>query len=159
MAKLAAHSIEIDLPRGWDGRIYRHPGGDPILHAANFALPHEDGDFGSGATAQMPHGGAFLVLKEYRPGPRLVPGSGLFAARAITLPLEPRWFHPRALQVGRSGQAGLQQFFTSAGRPFCLYAVTKGPAGGPPVAVPAHDRDQADHLSRILTTLRIHRRG
>jgi hypothetical protein len=157
--KLAAHSLEIDLPLGWDGRIYRYPGGDPILHAANFALPHEDGDFGSAATAQMPHGGAFLVLKEYRADPRLVPGSGLFAARAIGLPLEARRFHPRMLQVGRPGQVGLQQFFTSAGRPFCLYAVIKGPAGGPPAAAAAHDHHRADQLSRILTTLTIHRQG
>ena len=66
--KIAAHGIGLELPGGWEGRIYRLKGGDPILHAASFALPVADGDFGSGATAAMPAGGAFLALKEHRPG-------------------------------------------------------------------------------------------
>jgi len=41
--KLSAYGIEIDLPRGWDGRIFRRPGADPTLHAANFPLPASDG--------------------------------------------------------------------------------------------------------------------
>lgn len=152
--RLAAHGIEVDLPRGWDGRIYRRHGGDPTLHAANYALPHDDGDFGSGATARMPHGGAFLVLKEYRPGPRLVPGSGLFASRSIPLPLEPSRFHRRALQVGRPGQAGLQHFFSASGRPFCLYAVVK-PAGG---VSAAHVTEPITTMSAILSSLAIEAR-
>ncbi len=157
MGKLAAHGIEINLPHGWDGRIYHHHGSDPILHAANFGLPNEDGDFGSAATARMPFGGAFLALKEYRPGPRLVAGRGLFAARSVPLPLAGGRFHPRALQVGRPNQAGLQHFFTSAGRPLCLYAVIKVSKSRLPVAVAA--RNHADHLSGILETLKIHRRN
>lgn len=139
--RLAAHGIEVDLPPGWDGRIYRRPGADPTLHAANFRLPTSDGDFGSGATAQMPRGGALLVIKEYRPGPRLVPGTGLFAPRAVPLPLDTNRFHPRALQVGRPRQAGFQHFFTAAGRPFCLYAVIKTP--------PAWARTESQAISQI----------
>jgi hypothetical protein len=153
--RLAAHGIELDLPRGWDGRIYRRPSGDPTLHAANFALPASDGDFGSGATGRMPHGGAFLALKEYRPGLRLVPGQGLFAASAPALPLDPRRFHPRALQVGRPEQAGLQRFFTVGGRPFCLYAVIRTPVE-PVRAAPAHQA--VGELNRILASLTIHQR-
>jgi hypothetical protein len=78
--KIAAHGIALDLPRSWEAHLYSLPGGDPVLHAASFPLPAADGDFGSGATGKMPPHGAFLALKEYRPGPRLVPGVGLFAS-------------------------------------------------------------------------------
>jgi hypothetical protein len=124
-SRLSAHGLHIDLPAGWEGRIYRRHGGDPILHAANYALPPSDGDFGSVATERMPPGGSFLVLSEYRPGQGLEPGKGLFAPRALPLPLEPRQFHPRTLHVGRAGQAGMQHFFTAGGRPFCIYAVVR----------------------------------
>ena len=120
---LKAHGIAVELPPGWEGRIYRREGGDPTLHAASFALPHADGDFGSVATARIPAGGGFFSLTEYRPGRRLVPGKGLFASTEIPLPLDPRNFDPRALHIGRRGQAGFQHFFTADGRPFCLYAV------------------------------------
>jgi hypothetical protein len=120
---LKAHGIAVELPHGWEGRIYRRHGGDPTLHAASFALPHDDGDFGSVATARMPAGGGFLSLTEYRPGRGLAPGRGLFESTEIPLPLDPRNFDPRTLHIGRSGQAGFQHFFTAGGRPFCLYAV------------------------------------
>jgi len=151
--RIAAHGIELDLPSGWEGRIYRLAGGDPVLHAATFALPTRDGDFGSGATGIMPPHGAFLALKEYRPGPRLVPGVGLFAPRSIPLPLHRERFHPRALQVGRAGQAGFQHFFTASGRPCCLYAVVELGAGQTAFATRAADR--VNQLSRILSTLSI----
>ena len=157
--RLAAYGIEVQLPSGWDGRIYRRSGADPTLHAANFRLPPADGDFGSGATAHMPPGGVLLVLKEYRPGPRLVPGTGLFESERIPLPLRPGDFHPRALQVGRSGQAGFQHFFTSGGRPLCLYAVLDttrrprehsklGPSDWPSTG-------QFDALNAVLGALRV----
>jgi hypothetical protein len=151
--RLAAHGIALELPQGWDGRLYRLAAGDPILHAASFPLPRADGDFGSGATAMMPAHGAFLALKEYRSGPRLVPGFGLFAAGQVPMPLEPAQFHPRALQVTRSGQAGFQHFFTAGGRPFCLYAVITTVAARSAFATRAPDR--VDELTRILSTLEI----
>jgi hypothetical protein len=152
--KLAAYGLEIDLPRGWEGRIYRRSGAEPTLHAASFGLPIRDADFGSSATERMPQGGVFLALKEYRPDARLIPGSGLFAASTLPLPLDPRRFHHRALQVARRGQVGLQHFFTSAGRPFCLYAVVHQPHPGSTLAAAA--RDQVGHLSRVLSSLTIH---
>jgi hypothetical protein len=155
--RLAAHGLAVDLPRGWDGRIYRRREADPTLHAASFELPGEDGDFGSGATGRMPQGGVFFALKEYRPGPGLKPGTGLFASNGMPLPLDPSRFHPRALQVGRLGQAGMQHFFTSQGRPFCLYAVIAAPAAI--TAAAGHAEGQAGHLSRILSSLTIHRTG
>lgn len=153
--RIAAHEIELELPRGWDGRLYRVAGSPPILHAASFALPLQDGDFGSGATAAIPPGGAFLALKEYQPGPRLLPGVGLFESRAIPLPLTPGHFHPRALQVGRRGQAGLQHFFTAAGRPFCLYAVVSvSPSRSARIA---SARERVADVNRILSSLAIGR--
>lgn len=151
--RIAAHGLELELPRGWEGRIYRIAGSDPILHAASFPLPQTDGDFGSGATAAMPAGGAFLALKEYSPGPLLRPGVGLFASRAISLPLAPAHFHPNALQVGRRGQAGVQHFFTAGGRPLCLYAVIATEAAGQASLARASDR--VGELSRILATLEV----
>ena len=143
-SRLAAHALAIELPPGWEGRIYRRRGGDPILHAANFALPGSDGDFGSGATAQMPPGGCFIALAEYRPGEGLEPGRGLFASGTLPLPLSAHDFHPRTLQVGRPGQAGVQHFFTTAGRPFCLYAVVKRAAGA------RHATAAGEHQVRAL---------
>jgi hypothetical protein len=155
--RLAAHGIALELPHGWDGRLYRPAGWDPILHAASFPLPTRDGDFGSGATGMMPVRGAFLALKEYRAGPRLVPGVGLFASRSLPLPLEPARFHPRALQVTRSGCAGFQHFFTASGRPFCLYAVIE--LGAAHSAAAGRAPDRTDELTRILSTLEIRRKA
>jgi hypothetical protein len=154
--RLAAHGIALELPRGWEGRIYRVDGSDPILHAGNFALPATDGDFGSGATAVMPADGAFLALKEYRPGAGLLPGTGLFEARQIPLPLEPQRFHPRALQVGRAGQAGFQHFFTASRRPFCLYVVIEIAAARSASASRALGR--LAELTRTLSTLDVEAR-
>src|SRR5437867_2391132 len=36
---VSAHGISVDLPHGWEGRIFRRRHGDPTLHAATFALP------------------------------------------------------------------------------------------------------------------------
>jgi hypothetical protein len=152
--RLAAHGIEIDLPAGWEGRIYRRPAAQPTLHAANFRLPERDGDFASGATGAMPHGGVVLVLKEYGAGPKLTPGTGLFASSTLPLPIRGDHFHPRCLQVGRPGQAGLQHFFTVSGRPFCLYAVVNGLSSTAPDASQA--ADELGHLNRILSSLRLH---
>jgi hypothetical protein len=157
--KLAAYGISLELPRGWDGRIYRRHDASPTLHAANFQLPEDDADFGSGATGRMPPGGIFLALKEYAAGPRLRPGAGLYASRSLPLPLQRRLFHPRALQVQRPGQAGFQHFFTAAGRrPFCLYAVlrnARAPLDFAPFGSPAGAPDQVDSVSGVLASLEI----
>ncbi len=122
---LAAQGIAIELPAGWDGRIFHRAGAGAILHAGSFPLPAEDGDFGAEATGGMPAASTFLVLKEYLPDAYLRPGHGLFAPRSLPLPLAHHHFHPRSLQVTRPGQAGLQHFFTAGERPFCLYSVIK----------------------------------
>jgi hypothetical protein len=143
--RLAGAGLEANVPAGWDARIYSRPlaapevlpepeaspfhrrvrtsGGTASLHAASFALPVSDGDFGTGATSSMPAAGAFVAVLEYELGGGLRPGVGLFAARGAPIPLGRRDFDPRALLRARPGQLGAQRFFSAGGRPFCLYAV------------------------------------
>jgi hypothetical protein len=125
--RISGYGIAIDLPAGWEGVIYRRePQGRPILHAGDFGLPPNDGDFGlSSVSAMKPHG-VFLVLAEYNPE---VAGQGLFVHQGRPWPLQPEDPSPRTMQRPRPGRAGLQRFFTARGRPFCLYLVI-GTAGG-----------------------------
>ena len=143
--RLSAHGITTDLPAGWEGRITRRkrqepataPGGttsaasragaigspdeipEPVVHLANFALPEDRGDFGSGAVDRMSSGHVFVTLFEY--GPESV-GQPLFAHQGVPT-LRPRMFASSALQKTIAGQAGCQRFFTHNGRAFCLYVV------------------------------------
>jgi hypothetical protein len=138
--RLAGHRVAVELPQGWDGRIYARrvevadrrralppsPGTQPsaaTLHAANFALPKEDGDFGTTATATMSAKGVFLALTEYVEGNGLRAGAGLFTSRGAPRSLNAGMFSPRTLLLARPGQVGFQRFFTHQGRPFCLYVV------------------------------------
>lgn len=145
--RLAAHGIEIQLPARWTGRVFRRPAGNCTLHAGDFQLALDDGEFGDASTGRMPPRATFLALTEYLPGEGLNAGHGLFSAARIRLPLEPRTFSVRGLAHRRPGQVGAQQFFTASGRPFCLYVVLSGPA-------PAR-RHQLPMLDRVLRSLRI----
>lgn len=144
---LEAHGIRAQLPAHWSGRVFRRPGGNATLHAASFPLALDDGEFGDATTARMRPGASFLALTEYLPGAGLMPGEGLFAPRRLVLPLEPTRFSIKGLAHPRAGQAGAQQFFTSAGRPFCLYAVIAGGGG--------HRRRQLPVLDSVLRSVRI----
>jgi hypothetical protein len=132
--KLQAHGIETDLPAGWEGRIALRTRptatnraiGDPeevpnpIVHLANFALPEQRGDFGSGAVDLMTDQHVMVVLFEY--GPECV-GTALFERKGMPRKLTPSMFSASALQRTLPGQAGCQVFFTEADRAFCLYTV------------------------------------
>ena len=128
MARLAAHGVAVDVPRGWEGRILRRAANNPlehartVMHVASFPLPEERGDFGVGVTELMRSGDVFVSLFEY--GPESV-GQPLFAARGVPH-LTPDLFSPRRLQRTLSGQVGCQLFFTEKSRPFCLYVVIAG---------------------------------
>ena len=56
MTVLEAHGLRIELPRGWSGRVFRREGGGATLHAGDFQLPLDDGEFGDQSTDVMPHG-------------------------------------------------------------------------------------------------------
>jgi hypothetical protein len=120
---LAGYGLAIELPGGWSGRVFSRAGGVATLHAASFALTLDDGEFGERSTASMRPGAVFLALTEYVPGSGLRAGSGLFAPRRIPRPLDPARFASSRLAHPRPGHAGMQHFFTSSGRPFCLYVV------------------------------------
>jgi hypothetical protein len=125
--ELTGYGISVDLPSRWEGRIYKRPEGDPTLHAGNFPLPVEDGDFGSRALAAMADTGAFLVVTEYD---HALAARGLFAPGApAPLPATSE-LNAWALLRIRKGQLGIQRFMTIGGRPFCVYVVV-GSIPGP----------------------------
>jgi hypothetical protein len=147
VTRLEAHGLRIDLPRGWSGRVFKRSAGGATLHAGDFQLPVDDGEFGDQSTGLMPSGSAFLALTEYRPGAGLEPGKGLFASRRIPRTLDPTNLKTTGLAHPRPGQAGAQHFFTVAGRPFCLYVVVSGAR--------AERRRQLAALGVVLRSLRI----
>ena len=148
---LEAHGIRIELPSGWSGRVFRRSPRTATLHAGDFQLALQDGEFGDRSTSEMPAVASFVALTEYRPGSGLEPGVGLFAPDRIRLPLEPAGFGAKQLAHARPGQVGMQHFFTTAGRPFCLYVVIAGPR--------TVRRRQLLVLDHVLGTLRITQRG
>lgn len=146
--RLAAHGFEVELPRGWSGRAFRRSVGSATLHAGDFQLPLEDGEFGDRSTQVMPVGSSFLALTEYLPGAGLEPGRGLFASRKIPRTLDPTSFSHAGLAHPRPDQAGMQRFFTAAGRPLCLYVVVSGTR--------PDRRRQLAMISHVLRSLRVH---
>ena len=133
MARIDADGVTIDLPQGWEAQIRRAEddraaadldGGAAaprvVLHAANFPLPPERGDFGSNAVEAMGARHLFVSVIEYD---RAQAGSTLFQREGVPRRLRASDFHPQALQRTLPGQAGSQTFFTVDGRAFCLYVV------------------------------------
>ncbi len=134
MARLSGFAVHVDLPTGWDGRIYRRPPADAglaaanqasastnaVLHAASFPLPADRGDYGSGAVDVMGRGDVLVMLVEHAPGSA---AAGLFARPGPPRQLSSDDFSPSALQRAIPGQAGTQVFFSSHRRAFCLYVV------------------------------------
>jgi hypothetical protein len=125
MTSLRAHGIAATLPDGFEGRIFVRPAAAgessyPVAHFATFPLPHDVGDFGSGAVTVMGPDDIFAVLFEY--GPESV-GRQLFARQGMQRSLAPGDFRPILLRRALGGQSGTQWFFTEAGRPFTFYAV------------------------------------
>ena len=124
---VSAHGLAVEVPDGWESRIYRRPLDPkepdtrfPIVHAANFALPPDPGDFGSGAVRVMGAGGVFIALLEYGPVYR---GQRTFRVMQTPPRLEEVDFAYNTVQVFVPGQLGHQQFFEFKSRTFCLYVV------------------------------------
>lgn len=135
--RIEAHGIRAELPGGWEGRISRRRAigevaprrgqttavadeAGPVLHMANFALPEDRGDFGSGAVDLMRSGHLLVALVEY--GADSV-GTALFTPTSRVPRITGRMFSTQALQRVQHGQAGVQRFFTLNDRAFCLYVV------------------------------------
>lgn len=139
MTDLAAHGLEVTLPPGWEGRVFRRPsagevaasdadgppapGGETtnaVLHAATIALPLGIGDFASGAVDKLGPDDILVVLFEYDPSSADTP---LFKATGIPRQLKADDFSPNVMQRAIRGQAGVQRFFNEQHRAFCLYVV------------------------------------
>lgn len=118
--------FDVAIPSGWDVQITaRAPReGDasyqPVVHAANFPLPNDRGDFGSGAVDIMNGGNVFVSLLEYDPAEA---SSALFALNGMPRRLRAGEFGRNRLQRAIPGQSGYQKFFNEGGRAFCLYIV------------------------------------
>jgi hypothetical protein len=144
---LQAHGLRLELPARWSGRLFARAGGVIGLHASDYRLALEDAStFGDESTARMPARGAFVALAEYVPGNGLQAGRGLFAPARVKLPLDPTGFSERGLAHPRPGQVGMQRFFSTSGRPFCLYVVLAGDRAARRPRLAA-----VDHLLRSLT--------
>jgi len=125
MVTMQAHGITVELPSGFEGRIFRRQATGPevagtVVHAATFALPEEVGDFGGGAVHLMTTDDVFAALFEYGSDGL---GTRLFARQGMPRELSTSDFLPYVLRRGLPGQSGTQWFFTEAGRPFTLYVV------------------------------------
>lgn len=123
--RMDSHGLGVDVPQGWDGEIYRREEvaaeGQtfPIVHLANFPLPPDRGDYGSGAVEMMRFDNIFISLVEFGPesvGMPLFSIVGMPTARAGD-------FDPNRLQRPLAGQSGVQYFFHNGVRAFCLYIV------------------------------------
>lgn len=130
MTRLAGHGLAVELPRGWDGAIFRRdPDPDeraagavesPVMHAANFALPGDRGDFGSGAVEIMGGSAVLVCLVEYDAASA---STALFGRDGVPRRVDPDDFATHTLQRPMAGQGGLQVFFHVGARAFCLYVV------------------------------------
>src|SRR5688500_10631681 len=94
MARIEADGVTIELPQGWEGQIRRAEDdraaasaapGRPVyprvvLHAANFALPPERGDFGSNAVEAMGARHVFVSVIEHD---RADADSALFSRQGV----------------------------------------------------------------------------
>jgi hypothetical protein len=124
--KLTRQGLEIDLPDGWDARIYRREADDAAgvtrraLHAANFALPPNLGDYAVGAAERMTVGDVLVVLLEFDPDSA---GRGLFRNEGLPTGLAAADFSPTAMPRVMPGRTAAQWFFSLDGRAFCLYVV------------------------------------
>ncbi len=123
--RIAAMGMATTPPPGWDVTIYRRAaaGGQqthPILHAATVALPSGRGDYGSGLVEVLGPDDVFVALLDFGPA---AASTALFRGLRGLPALTPNAYRPRQLQRTILGQAGVQRFFTSAGRGFCLYSV------------------------------------
>lgn len=122
--RLSAHGLRVELPDGWDGRIYRRQNEVDAserraLHAANFALPANRGDYGGGVTEEMERDGVFVTLVEFHPDNA---NEGLFASQGLPR-VTAGAFAPDAMPRAVAGQAGAQFFFSKGDRAFCLFVV------------------------------------
>jgi hypothetical protein len=162
VTELSAHGIEVMLPQGWEGRVFKRPGagdvsasaadGAPaspgettnaVVHVATIALPIGVGDFASGAVDRLGGDDVLIVLFEYDAASVTQP---LFAAKGLPQSVRADEFSPNVLQRTLRGQAGIQRFFQEQGRAFCLYVV---------LGAMANRRKLVPAVNQVLATMTI----
>lgn len=122
---LSSHSLSVSVPAGWEVEFseLESPPGErrrPMVQFANFALPAERGDYGSGAVETMDSGGIFMVLMEFD---NASTRTAMFSGTAVPTDLDSVDFSPQVLQRRLPGQSGAQRFFRIHDRAFGLYIV------------------------------------
>jgi hypothetical protein len=128
---LSRQGLEIELPDGWDARIYQREAEVEAvtrraLHAANFALPTGLGDYAVDAVERMTTGDVLVVLLEFDPERA---GQGLFGNEGLPSGLTASDFSPTAMPRAIPGRTAAQWFFSLNGRALCLYVVLGNHAG------------------------------
>ncbi len=113
MAQIADQGVSFELPPGWEAEfIRRAPDLAPlgtstpeetyaVVHIANWPMPTERGDFGSGAVEVMRSGDVLVILAEY--GPENL-GTALFKRVGVPWPLDTADFDQNRLQRPLPGQ-------------------------------------------------------
>lgn len=140
---LQGYGLAVSLPSGWNGRIFTHgddPDSDnrPSMHLTSFALPVDEGDFGTEVVSAMSAADTFMSLVEYTPDSYLpaveIPddpasvtldtSSGPFSNVGIPV-VKAADFSPAVVLAETSLPAvtAVQYPFTAGGRPFVLYVV------------------------------------
>jgi hypothetical protein len=141
--RISGHGIMISLPAPWHGRIYRRPGGLPILQAGNLQLPGDDDDVGYAAVRTMRRTNVFIVLLES------ARAGGGFSYPVAKLPIRIRRSDFLPLFKGvPAAHAFARRLFSLRGRSFQLW-VQFGIRPAPVALI--HD------ANRVLATLRITR--
>jgi hypothetical protein len=161
---LGAHGVDVSLPAGWEGRLFRRPlagevasadasiHGEPaapqettnaVLHASTIAIPADVGDFASGAVDKLGADDIFIVLFEYD---AVSVDTPLFKSAGLPRTLAADDFSPNVMQRAVRGQAGVQRFFHDQGRAFCLYVV---------IGSFARRRDLVKRVNAVLATVTI----
>jgi len=133
MHQLAAHGVGVAIPGGWEAELSTveedaHLAGPVsfanqprvLLHAANFPLPVERGDYGSGAVETMDSGSVLVVILEFD---NASASTALFAHEGLPTNLTVDDFSTQQLQRPQRNQSGAQRFFHVGNRAFCLYVV------------------------------------
>jgi hypothetical protein len=93
----------------------------PVVRLANFALPFSRDTYAADVAQDLETGAVVASLVEFEPG---LAGRGLYAALDVPVLAEAD-LHPRAVQLQGEGRAGVQRFFSLAGRAFSLYVVAR----------------------------------
>ena len=136
--EIALSGVGIDVPDGWEAELAwadgtpgpsdfslsassATSGARVVAHLANFTMPSERGDYGSGAVEIMGTNGVFVSILEFARSAE--PGALFGTVQGLPVDLKGSDFSPDQRQRRLPGQSGLQRFFTVGERRFVLYVV------------------------------------